>query len=90
MFSEKVLAKRDLYIPHVHTWQPLAILHLPVSNCHNFCYMYERVSSYEPLILFWFRFGQIAHYLAWLYIVLLSFEYKGKVYNGALAAQHHG
>ena len=69
MFSEKVFAKRDLYIPHVHTWQLLAILHLPVSNCHNFCYMYERISSYEPLILFGFRFGQIAHYLTfeWFY-----------------------
>ena len=69
MFSEKVFAKRDLYIPHVHTWQPLAILHLPVSNCHNFCYMYERISSYEPLILFGFRFWQIAHYLTfeWFY-----------------------
>lgn len=53
----------------VHTWQPLAILHLPVGNCHNFCYMYERVSSYEPSILFGFRFGQIAHYLTfeWFY-----------------------
>ena len=53
----------------VHTWQPLAILHLPVSNCHNFCYIYERISSYEPLNLFGFRFGQIAHYLTfeWFY-----------------------
>ena len=75
MFSEKVFAKRDLYIPHVHTWQPLAILHLPVSNCHNFCYMYERISSYEPLILFGFRFGQIAHYLTFEWF-MVDFERK--------------